>query len=71
MNTKAKIRDGILHDIVEALTAKNPEGIHRSCLSCVCFRESDEMCMRFSQRPPARVIVLSCQHYEDNNDIPF
>lgn len=48
------------------------DGFQESCISCKNFDETTEQCKKFEQRPPARVIVLSCGiGYEDKNDIPF
>lgn len=45
--------------------------LHRSCLTCVHFRESSEDCVLAEpwQRPPARVIVNGCEGWAE--DIPF
>ena len=40
----------------------------RSCLMCGHFTESKEICDKFKQRPPAKIIVNGCQFHEF---IPF
>lgn len=42
----------------------------QSCLNCVYFR-SDDSCGLYGQKPPARIIVYSCEKYEDIEVIPF
>lgn len=42
-----------------------------SCLSCVHFNEPNEICGRYNQRPPARVIANGCPEYIDYYDVPF
>lgn len=73
MNTKPQLRDYSLNLVIDAyLREAGNNGIQKSCLSCKHFAEQKgEVCLKFNQRPPARVLVLSCQHYEDDNDIPF
>jgi hypothetical protein len=42
----------------------------RTCLTCDHFREhKGEVCAKFNQRPPAKIIAFGCEHYE--NEIPF
>lgn len=43
----------------------------QSCLNCKLFNEKQEICSKYNQRPPARVIVFGCNDYEDTSDIPF
>lgn len=48
------------------------EFVYRSCINCINFREHQgEICGLAMQRPPARVIVLSCPMWEDKDTIPF
>jgi hypothetical protein len=47
------------------------DGATRSCINCSHFDEKNELCKKFNQRPPARVIALACSNYEDCDDIPF
>ena len=39
------------------------------CLSCEHFKEAQEICELYEERPPAKVIVIGCPSY--NADIPF
>jgi hypothetical protein len=43
-------------------------GWFNSCLNCCDWNNNTEMCMKFKQRPPAKVIVSGCEHH---SDIPF
>lgn len=73
MNTKSKPRNELsytLHRVIEDALVM-VDGNTKNCINCVFFRESEELCSKFKQRPPARVIALSCEHHEDCNDIPF
>jgi hypothetical protein len=45
--------------------------LFRSCINCVGFDEPSEICKRYKQRPPARIIANGCDNYDDTNDIPF
>lgn len=43
----------------------------QSCINCKNFNEPDEICILYSKRPPAKVIVFGCSSYDDIGDIPF
>lgn len=48
------------------------ESLSQSCLNCLHFNETDEVCRVWNARPPARIIAFSCgTAYEDRDDIPF
>ena len=42
--------------------------IDQSCLQCLHWKEKEEICGLFKQRPPAKVIVVGCEKHEF---IPF
>jgi hypothetical protein len=48
--------------------------LFQSCIVCEHFGEN-EICSRYNVRPPARIIVFGCQHYEESShidgDVPF
>lgn len=50
-----------------------PAEFVKCCLTCDNFKETEEICMKFKMKPPARVIAFSCgENYENINDeIPF
>lgn len=73
---KPQLRDDAMMDMahavrnaVNAVAAKS--ALTKSCMNCTLFREDSELCMRFAQRPPARVIAYGCSEHEDVNEIPF
>jgi hypothetical protein len=43
----------------------------RTCLTCLHFQESNEMCKTYKARPPARVIAYGCKDYMNEEEIPF
>jgi hypothetical protein len=43
----------------------------RTCMTCVHFQESNEVCKRYNLRPPARVIAYGCKDYMNEEEIPF
>lgn len=49
-----------------------PEDIVKSCITCDFFSEQNEICKKYNQRPPARVIAFGCPQYSNIDDlIPF
>jgi hypothetical protein len=44
-------------------------GMFETCLNCDNWNDRDEICTKFKERPPAKVIVCGCEHHE--SDIPF
>lgn len=36
----------------------------RCCLTCGYFLEGQDECSKFGVRPPARVIVVGCEHHD-------
>lgn len=40
----------------------------RSCLQCIKWNETKEICDMFNQRPPAKTIVNGCKYHDF---IPF
>lgn len=59
-------RDLLVFQIQEMLTKA---ALDRSCVSCVHFEESSELCLLAGARPPARVIASGCQKYVE--EAPF
>lgn len=43
-------------------------GMFTTCLNCCNWDDKNEMCMKFKQRPPAKIIVVGCS---EHTDIPF
>jgi len=44
------------------------EGYLDNCTTCMYWNENAEMCRKFNQRPPAKVIVTGCEFHDI---IPF
>ena len=74
-----KVRYSMSIDINSGLRAffkhwgeqRSGEGILESCISCKNFHEQSEICKKYRQKPPARVIAFGCKEYDDIDDIPF
>lgn len=47
------------------------DGILESCISCEYFHEKSEICKKYHQKPPARIIAFGCSSYSDIDQIPF
>lgn len=57
------------------------EPLIQTCITCICFREHArndanekhpaEWCMKYNERPPARIIAYGCNSYANDEDIPF
>ncbi len=41
----------------------------RSCLNCEHWGDDEDQCLKFKVKPPAKVIVFSCEAWDDR--IPF
>lgn len=55
----------IVHAVIDRL--KN-EGAFDNCTTCMYWDDKNEMCEKFKQRPPAKVIVHGCEFHDV---IPF
>ena len=49
---------------------------YKNCLNCAHWNEVSEICNKFNSRPPAEIIVYSCEHHLEpkgnlDDDIPF
>jgi hypothetical protein len=60
----------IVDDLTNLLATYKTEDIFKTCVTC-CHLVKDDICKRANVRPPAFVIVRGCEHYFDNDDIPF
>lgn len=47
------------------------QDVYASCLTCLNWKADAELCTKYNVRPPATVIVNSCESYEDEAEIPF
>lgn len=73
--SRIKLRSDVSHELhlllSRALMGADGKGATMSCINCTNFDESTEICKKYLQRPPARIIAYSCEAHEDANDIPF
>ena len=44
------------------------QGYFSTCLNCHHWQSETEICGKFNQRPPAKIIVSGC---EEHTDVPF
>lgn len=44
------------------------QGWFTTCLNCHYWNKEQDLCGKFNQRPPAKIIVSGC---EEHTDIPF
>ena len=65
----ADFRDNALKDLARGFTDMMLEaGLFKSCLNCWQWKEKEEICGKYSRRPPAKIIVSGCPEHED---LPF
>lgn len=60
-----------INDAIRKYIMNTNDHPFQSCLNCMNWNHGKEFCTKFNARPPADIIVYSCDNYEDNNDIPF
>jgi hypothetical protein len=61
-----------IQDLANKIDNMKAESMHVSCINCNSFDEKIECCMRYRQRPPARVIAYGCQDWANiDDDVPF
>ena len=56
-------------DDMRAHTIKEVDKAVKTCLNCNWFNEEKEECLKYTARPPARVIAYGCKDHTD--DVPF
>jgi hypothetical protein len=64
---KAKLRVEVKLAVLDILEKEFP---FQSCINCEHFTK-DERCKLFNARPPAKIIVLGCEKWQDKNQIPY
>ncbi len=63
------MRDFEFNSLVEKLrNALEQEGVFRNCTNCANWIDNKEICNKFKERPPVKIIVKGCEFYDD---IPF
>ena len=66
-----RIRDLLLKEISFRFAVGN-SGCLNNCLLCKHFVEHMEMCEKYGQRPPARIIAYGCPDYDASDPfVPF
>lgn len=61
--------EGHIRRLVDSLVDKlYAEGIFRNCTECAYWKATQEICGKYNQRPPAKVIVKGCPDYDE---LPF
>jgi len=65
--------DSRINDLKNSLASHLRTTVYRTCLNCREWEEGNETCKRFNARPPAPVIVYSCEQWEELADweVPF
>jgi hypothetical protein len=43
--------------------------VFKDCLNCIHFKEKEELCGKFNQRPPAFIIARACPDWEELGEI--
>ena len=61
----------IQYTIEKIFKVKEATYPYKNCLNCIRWSSSLDKCIRFNAKPPTEIIVYSCEHHEDNDDIPF
>lgn len=63
-----KLTEELCKMIIEVL-----DNNFRSCINCINFNQNQEICNKYKQRPPAKIIAKACPEwsYDINDDIPF
>lgn len=73
---KAEALGGLLDAIIREFRVGRVSFPYKNCLNCDHWNENDEICKKFNSRPPAEIIVYSCEFHKDtkdnmSDDIPF
>jgi hypothetical protein len=76
MKPRATLRQNSYEDLTSAinklLVGKSEfTHIYQNCLNCKFWNYGKDQCNKFNVKPPATIIIHSCEEYEDNGDIPF
>lgn len=59
-------------NLEKQLTNERAENLHISCVNCDNWQHQEEYCMKFRDRPPAKIIAFGCIDWTNiNDDVPF
>jgi hypothetical protein len=54
-----------LSRLAQAIVAEmNTVGLFNTCCNCIWWQDYPELCTKFKERPPAKVIVKGCEWHE-------
>jgi hypothetical protein len=72
----AILRQDSYDDLVSAINKlfvgkSNFTHIYQNCLNCKFWNYGGDKCGKFNAKPPAEIIIYSCEAYEDNGCIPY
>jgi hypothetical protein len=60
-----KFKSGEIVDLARRIIdILKDEGLLDNCTTCMHWNEKEEICNKFKQRPPAKVIITGCEHHE-------
>lgn len=63
------VRNAVMKETaLELASYMENKGWFNTCLNCCEWNETNELCNKFKERPPAKIIVKGCEHH---TDIPF
>lgn len=73
---KKEALSGIFDAIIREFRVGRVSFPYKNCLNCAHWIEENEICGKFNSRPPAEIIVYSCDHHLEpksnlDDDIPF
>lgn len=61
-----------LRELSATLEKTPAEELHVSCVNCTNWHQIEEYCMKYQQRPPARIIAFACPDWFNlDEDVPF
>jgi hypothetical protein len=68
IDAKYDIQSAVANAVINII---RDDPIYRSCLNCMYFNEQAELCSKYNQKPPARIIAYACPTWENQDEIPF
>lgn len=57
--------------VIQTAIEREHNYLYQCCLNCENFVEKTELCSLVNKRPPAKIIVYSCEHWSERDQIPF
>ena len=53
-----------LINLITVAIEREPNYLYQTCLTCIHFHETKEICSLAKKRPPAKIIVFGCEAWE-------